>query len=399
MKIRYPGYYGKFRCLAGSCPDTCCVDWEIRLDRETEKRYKREALKNNRMGKKFRRYIKHGTLVPVNGICPFLDGNRLCEICTAMGEGAMCRTCRQYPRHTEDYGCLQERILLLSCPEAARLVLTEDPGKFFVRETENMTENMEGIDRRLLKILLRTRKTLWKISRDRTLSVDQRCLMMLSLGHDMQRRLDQKDGKGIQKVLKRYEKDGAGERFRSRLDVYKAEKRKQAEQAPDCRFSFMADFMECLAELDPVGNGWEDLLEQCRKALYHSEGSRHRYEAARAGFMEQAPELACSLERLLGYFIYSFFLAALYDRDAYGKVKLAVYCCLALEELFFCASAQGEEEKTDAARSAGLSLGTQTELCHLFARQVENSDQNRERLLERLEDGEYGIFHAAEILG
>ena len=29
MEIRYPEYYKQFRCLAGECPDTCCVGWEI----------------------------------------------------------------------------------------------------------------------------------------------------------------------------------------------------------------------------------------------------------------------------------------------------------------------------------------------------------------------------------
>ena len=40
MEIRYPEYYKQFRCLAGECPDTCCVAWEIRVDRETAGLYK-----------------------------------------------------------------------------------------------------------------------------------------------------------------------------------------------------------------------------------------------------------------------------------------------------------------------------------------------------------------------
>ena len=67
MEIRYPDYYGKFRCLAGDCPDTCCVGWEIRLDKETRKRYRREAMRRDEIGKKFRKYAKNGHLVPADG--------------------------------------------------------------------------------------------------------------------------------------------------------------------------------------------------------------------------------------------------------------------------------------------------------------------------------------------
>ena len=29
MIYRRPSYYDTFRCLGGSCPDTCCRDWSV----------------------------------------------------------------------------------------------------------------------------------------------------------------------------------------------------------------------------------------------------------------------------------------------------------------------------------------------------------------------------------
>ena len=34
-------YTEGFSCLAGSCPDTCCKDWEIILDEDAISRYQK----------------------------------------------------------------------------------------------------------------------------------------------------------------------------------------------------------------------------------------------------------------------------------------------------------------------------------------------------------------------
>ena len=32
MHIAKPYYFDSFRCLAGSCPDSCCKEWEVQVD-------------------------------------------------------------------------------------------------------------------------------------------------------------------------------------------------------------------------------------------------------------------------------------------------------------------------------------------------------------------------------
>ena len=44
MLTRYPDYYDQFTCLAGSCPDTCCGQWEIVIDEKTYSKAETEAL-------------------------------------------------------------------------------------------------------------------------------------------------------------------------------------------------------------------------------------------------------------------------------------------------------------------------------------------------------------------
>ena len=39
MKVTAPAHYALFHCLAGACPDTCCVGWEVVVDEESARRY------------------------------------------------------------------------------------------------------------------------------------------------------------------------------------------------------------------------------------------------------------------------------------------------------------------------------------------------------------------------
>ena len=39
MRVRVPDYFDGFSCLAGACPHSCCIGWEVVLDEDTVRRY------------------------------------------------------------------------------------------------------------------------------------------------------------------------------------------------------------------------------------------------------------------------------------------------------------------------------------------------------------------------
>lgn len=106
MKIRYPEYYKKFRCIAGACPDTCCAGWEIAVDRASEKRYReaQRTMENQEFAKKLKKHVKNGCIISEGATCPFLNADGLCEMYIEMGAESLCHTCARHPRHMEDYG-------------------------------------------------------------------------------------------------------------------------------------------------------------------------------------------------------------------------------------------------------------------------------------------------------
>lgn len=128
-----PQYFNKFKCIASDCEDSCCVDWDIFIDRKTYKKYMK--IKNNETGKKLKDNIKrnrksssdynYASFILNGGKCAFLNKDRLCDIYINYGENYMCNTCKEYPRIYSYVNATIQKSLTLSCIEAARIVLLD----------------------------------------------------------------------------------------------------------------------------------------------------------------------------------------------------------------------------------------------------------------------------------
>ena len=125
MEATKPSYYDSFRCLAAACPDSCCKEWDVDVDDAAAARYR--AL-TGPLGERLRQVLRDTPwgvqMAAENGRCPMWRDDGLCRIQAELGEAALCRVCREFPRLRHDYGDFLELGLELSCPEAARLILT-----------------------------------------------------------------------------------------------------------------------------------------------------------------------------------------------------------------------------------------------------------------------------------
>lgn len=122
MKVFYPFYYKKFKCIAEKCKHSCCIGWEIAVDEETLKKYekledKAEILCNI-----------EGDVIRLrdDGLCPFLDSNGLCKIISRYGDEYTSVICREHPRFYHRVGSRVEGGIGASCEEACRLILSSD---------------------------------------------------------------------------------------------------------------------------------------------------------------------------------------------------------------------------------------------------------------------------------
>ena len=157
MQIIKSSYYDRFRCIASDCPDSCCKEWDVQVDADSAAFYR--SLPGD-LGDKLRQVLKEEdgeTYMTIeNCRCPMWREDGLCRIQAELGEQALCKTCREFPRLTHDYGDFVELGLELSCPEAARLILTTPPVPPIVEEVPGGSQ--PEYDRDAMDVLLRTRK-------------------------------------------------------------------------------------------------------------------------------------------------------------------------------------------------------------------------------------------------
>lgn len=139
MKVYTPNYYNKFECKKDKCSHSCCIGWEIDIDKDTLEKYKNA---NGEFGEKLKKEIKNGCFkMDKNKRCPFLNENNLCDIYINLGKDALCQICSDHPRFTNVFDDREETGLGLSC-EACVDVVLETKEKMCILP-EDITENDE----------------------------------------------------------------------------------------------------------------------------------------------------------------------------------------------------------------------------------------------------------------
>ena len=185
MLIKKPSYFDSFRCIAGDCPDSCCKEWDVLIDPEKAAFYR--ALPGE-LGERLRQVLKDedgGTYMMIEDRrCPMWRADGLCRIQAELGETALCKTCREFPRLTHDYGDFIEYGLELSCPEAARIILNSPSPAFVTLEVPG--GEAPEYDTAEMEILLRTRETARAILADDSYSTPESLVLLLMYAYQAQ---------------------------------------------------------------------------------------------------------------------------------------------------------------------------------------------------------------------
>ena len=142
------------------------------------------------LGDRLRAVLKEedgGTVMTIiDRRCPMWRADGLCDIQAALGHDALCKTCREFPRLTHDYGDFIEYGLELSCPEAARIILSS-PNHWMEGET---CGGVAEYDEEAMAVLLRTRNTARALLANSQLSVPETLAVLLLYGYQAQDELD-----------------------------------------------------------------------------------------------------------------------------------------------------------------------------------------------------------------
>lgn len=188
MLITKPSYFDDFRCIAGACPDSCCKEWDVQIDPESAAFYRSLS---GPLGDRLREVLQEEdgetVMTIIDGRCPMWRRDGLCRIQAELGEKALCKTCREFPRLTHDYGDFVERGLELSCPEVARIILTASPAPAICEELPGSAD--AEYDREAMAVLKQTRKTALSLIGE-SRPVSETLALLLLYGYQAQGELD-----------------------------------------------------------------------------------------------------------------------------------------------------------------------------------------------------------------
>jgi lysine-N-methylase len=320
MKIETADFYDAFFCLADACPDTCCANWKIPIDSQTQMRYKTMP---GELGVRARHALHRGCFRNKHGRCPFLREDGLCELIAADSSQAnVSQVCRTYPRKIQTYGAYRQISLSVSCPQAAYLTLRHTDGfSFCTRDAQEPVE-CNTIDAATFAMLLALRRDCIDCLRNTEGSLRQRVVRMLRIADIQPRKIEE------------------------------AVRRRR--------------LVGCMAHLETNN---PDAAQWMRKPKKHDISDSYCQQMQ--ALVRAYPQIWSDLENLLVYAIDRYLLEAAEDADAASRIRLCILWCWMLLELDLCFFLE----------KGYFSQAEQIRLLTMFARQTEHSQRNLRRLL------------------
>lgn len=447
MKVRVPNYFNEFKCIASECEDTCCAGWEIVIDDETHKRYEKvEGEFGDILRSKIVKSDGENIFLLNNGNCSFLNEKKMCEIYINLGEDHLCYTCQQFPRYTEEFLDLKEVGLSLSCPEAARIILRRAENTTFnlseedkcesktqkeveddlslsceninpsnctlgkcsnLKDNENLSESEnrqclnlknsedmegnnsevdsfteeedyldEGIDAEVLSEFLECRNIIFNIIERNDLDLGTKAALALEFVKEVQNKIDLGDMDEIPELMEEYRDENFINTLIKELESFKGKESLKHKNL--CEYLKVYKSIKHINSNDPLG------LEN---ALKFFEGNEEFYLRKHKEFNEYYKENLYKFKNILVYFIFRYFMKAIFDYDASAKIKLAIISTLMIKELAVVRFIENNNEFTEE---------DMVEVSRIYSKDIEHSDENIENLQEIFETEE--IFEVDEIL-
>ena len=309
--------------------------------------------------------------------CAFLKEDNLCEMYTALGKESLCRTCRRYPRHVEEFENVREITLSISCPEVARILLSKkEPVNFLSLEKEG-EEEYEDFDPFLYSELLDGRDVMIRILQNRGKPLKLRIGLILAIAHDMQVRIKKGEIFSCGEVFEKYQTEAAETFVRKKVEKMLGN--------GELRFRYVRQMFWNLDQLERLRDDWEPHLREAETLLYQK-GQKQYLKVQREfekWLSKQRQEWEVQYEQLLVYFISTYFCGAVYDGRAYAKVQMAVISVLLIHELL-----AAQWLKNDGT----LDDQDVIETVYRYSRELEHSDPNLEKMEELMEDQMIPLF-------
>jgi len=366
MKIRKPDYFDKFKCIASKCEDTCCAGWEIVIDDETYNYY---LTVDGEFGERLRSEIvkeEGENVFRLKGDnCAFLNENKLCDIYSELGPDSICYTCRQYPRYLEEFDELREIGISLSCPEAARIMLgSSKKVEFELTENDEEVNSYDDINEMIYTDFMKCRKIVFDILQNRSLDLNIRCALILSFIEEIQEKIDFNKIEDIKKVEEKYLDQSFINETIKIIEKYKGKKSE--------KYNNINEVFKVFRGLEHINPNYPLGLEDAFRYFWQREDDEKLYLDIHKRFEEYYKDKEYQFEQILVYFVFRYFMKAVFDYDVIAKIKIALVSYLMIKELAVVRYLENKEFTEE----------DMVDIAHTYSKDVEHLEENIETLAE-----------------
>lgn len=247
-------------------------------------------------------------------------------------------------------------------------------------EVESFTEDEdyfdEGIDAEVLSEFLECRNIVFNIIERNDLDLGTKAALALEFVKEVQNKIDLGDMDEIPELMEEYRDENFINTLIKELECFKG--KESIKHKNLCEYLNVYKSIKHINSNDPLG------LE---KALKYFEGNEEFYLRKHKEFNEYYKENLYKFKNILVYFIFRYFMKAIFDYDVSAKIKLAIISTLMIKELAVVRFIENNNEFTEE---------DMVEVSRIYSKDIEHSDENIENLQEIFETEE--IFEVDEIL-
>lgn len=369
MKLRTPDYFDEFKCIADKCEDTCCAGWGIVID---DKSYEKYLSIQGKFGEVLRSKIvqdEDENVFILNGDrCSFLNDNNLCEIYSELGGENLCYTCRQYPRYLEEFGNLREIGLSLSCPEAARIILSKSRiVNFKLSEIDEEVSVYNDINPSIYINLMQCRKIIFDILQDRKIELIDRLILALIFVNEIQEKIDSNDISFIKNIKDKYiNKEFIYEKLNS---FNKYDNRIEEKYINIHNIINIFKDLKHLKDNDILG------LENSLRYFWKDPEDINVYSEVNLAFNTYYKKNEYKFEQIVIYYVYRYFMKSVFDYDALAKLKFALVSFIIIKELSIIRYLENKEFLDEDL----------VDIVYKYSRDIEHLEENIDILEELFE--------------
>lgn len=369
MLIIKPDYYDEFKCIAENCDDTCCAGWQIVIDDKSLHNYEKVSGAFEKRLKASIDWEEQVFKQDSEKRCAFLNERNLCDLYTALGECSLCKTCRDYPRHIEEFENVREYTLSVSCPEVAKILLNKKEVVSFTEEETAGEEEFEDFDFLMYSRLVDAREVMIKVLQNRDFDISLRAYIVWKIGKELQQYADEGKLFAWDEIFEKYKAENTRLKRKEQLNVLKSEG----------IYQYSLEYYSKLYELELLREDWDNHLQETAAILYgNGEAFYKQLENEFTDWMNaEMQNFPIIAEQLMVYFVQTYFCGAVYDSYILSKVKMAVVSTWMIYEMLkACWYKNGRK----------LDMEDVISIVYRYSRELEHSDLNLETMEELLDE-------------